>query len=386
MLHRKGLEASLIQMSPADRAMRNPPTHGMRVSKPAEECGEIPILFWLNDKVPMRLHEAVGVDGDGVTLLRFDQHLLQRLAILIPRQEFEFSRGTIENVVDQPTRSDSRLTCHNRSITTPNRKSKKSCVPIYSPFLLCLKPQTSYIPASMSTPAAQQRLSHNLRHRTDAVARVLRGDELSEIAADLGVPPREIEQWAKEYCRAGEMRLRQLPENFLERCVTSAEKLVPLATLISVVIAVTLFVQGQRKEAADRARVEAIERESRVRDAYTALDDRYLDYVKLCMEHPDLDVFDTPMKRTAPPTEQQRRQESMMLSMLMSVLERAYLMYSQPDDDFERGQWSAWVEYMKSWVVRDNFREEWKRSRKQFDGGFAKYVDSLMGEDATPRP
>ena len=140
----------------------------------------------------------------------------------------------------------------------------------------------------------------HLRRRVHAVTRVLGGEPVEAVAQELGVTPRDVDAWAKEFCRAGEIRLRQLPDNWFERVVTGAEKLVPLATLLSVVIAAVLFVQGQRKATAETARANALARESRVRDAYTALDDKYIQYVELCLQNKDLDVFDTPLVRTGP--------------------------------------------------------------------------------------
>ena len=229
--------------------------------------------------------------------------------------------------------------------------------------------------------------AHHLRRRVDAVARVMGGEPADAVAADLGVPPRVVDGWAKEFCRAGETRLRQLPDNGFERALTAAEKLVPLATLLSVVIAAALFVKGERKEAADRAQADASARQTRIRDAYTKLDDKYLDYVKLCLDHPDLDAFDTPLPLPhPPPTPQQRREEAMVLSVLLSVLERSYLMYAAPTDDFERAQWAAWSAYTRAWSARPNFRGEWAQSRGEFDAGFAAYVDGLVAEtSATTR-
>ncbi len=219
---------------------------------------------------------------------------------------------------------------------------------------------------------------HHLRRRVDAVARVLAGEPTDAVAAELGVPPRAVDAWAKEFCRAGETRLRQLPDNGLERALIAAEKLVPLATLLSVVIAAVLFVQGQRREAADRARSDALARESRVRDAYTGLDDKYLDYAKLCLDHPDLDVFDAPMANPPPATPERRRREGMVLSVLLGMLERAYLMYADPRDDFERNQWAAWSAYARAWSARPNFRAEWADDRAEFDAGFTAYLDGLV--------
>ena len=220
----------------------------------------------------------------------------------------------------------------------------------------------------------------HLRRRVDAVARVLAGEPAEAVAAELGVTARAVDAWAKEFCRAGETRLRQLPDNWFERTLVGAEKLVPLATLLSVVIAAVLFVQGQRHN-------DALAREARVRDAYAALDDKYLDYVKLCLDHPDLDVFDTPLVRPAPPTDRQRRQEAMVLSVLTSLFERAYLMYADPADAFERDQWTAWSAYLRAWAGRPNFRAEWATSRTEFDPAFSAYVDRLVAVPATrPTP
>ncbi len=222
----------------------------------------------------------------------------------------------------------------------------------------------------------------HLRRRVHAVTRVLSGEPVETVAEELGVTPREVDAWAKEFCRAGEIRLRQLPDNWFERLVTGAEKLVPLATLLSVLIAAVLFVQGQRKATAETARANALARESRVRDAYAALDDKYIQYVELCLQNKDLDVFDTPLARSAPATADQRRREAMLFAILQSILERAYLMFGDPDDGFERGQWSGWQTYMKAWSARENFRSEWAVGRDEFDPGFTKYMDDLIA--ATP--
>ncbi len=225
------------------------------------------------------------------------------------------------------------------------------------------------------------------KQRSHAVARLLDGEDVTELATELGVTTRQIELWTKEFCRAGDMRLRQLPDNGLERCLTAVEKLVPLATLVSVLLAVTLFIQGQRKEAAAQVQAQATARESRVHDAYTSLDDKYLDYVKVCLDHPDLDVSDTPMLRTAPPTRDQQRREAMVFSMLISVLERAYLMYGAPTDAFEKNQWTAWSAYMKEWTKRPNFHAEWVRTKSEYDANFGAYVDTLfLQASATTAP
>jgi hypothetical protein len=164
----------------------------------------------------------------------------------------------------------------------------------------------------------------------------------------------------------------------LERCLSPFERLVPLATLVSVAIAVALFVQGQAHEREAREREAARARETRVTEAFNALDDKYIEYVKLCVAHPELDVFDTPLVRERPPTAEERRRESMMFAILLSMMERAYVMYREPSDPFKKEQWAGWEVYLKSWLGRANFLEEWGRTKKEFDPGFAAYVDGLI--------
>ena len=91
-----------------------------------------------------------------------------------------------------------------------------------------------------------------------------------------------------------------LPEPF--------ERLVPLATLISVAIAVALFVQGQQRDREARDKEAARDREHRVTESFNALDDKYIDYVRLCLQHPDLDVYDTPLPHAGPLRPEQKRQ------------------------------------------------------------------------------
>ncbi len=237
-------------------------------------------------------------------------------------------------------------------------------------------------PLSPSLPVG----APHLRRRVEAVGRVLAGEPAEAVAAELGVSPAALDAWAKAFHRAGETRLRQLPDNVVERWLTAAEKLVPLATLVGVVITAVLFVQGQRREAAARAGADATAREARVRDAYSALDDKYRDYVKLCLDHPDLDVFDTPLADPPPVTPDRRRREAMVLSVLFSMLEQAYLMYGDPRDDFERTQWAAWSAYARAWSGRPNFRAEWAVGRAEFDAGFAAYLDGAIAQSPPPTP
>ena len=80
-----------------------------------------------------------------------------------------------------------------------------------------------------------------------------------------------------------------------------------------------------------------------------------------------------------PATEDERRRESMMFAILLSVMERSYLMYRDQTDAFKKEQWSGWETYIKSWVGRGNFAAEWERTKREFDPAFVVYLDGVIG-------
>lgn len=54
-----------------------------------------------------------------------------------------------------------------------------------------------------------------------------------------------------------------------------------MAPILGIPIAMILFVRDRNRERTDKSL-----------EAYDRLDERYIDYVKLCLEYPDLDVFE----------------------------------------------------------------------------------------------
>jgi hypothetical protein len=216
------------------------------------------------------------------------------------------------------------------------------------------------------------------RRKAEVVLRVMNGEDAHDVAEAMGVSVTEIETWRREFVIAGERRMGELPLGLLERCFSPFERLVPLASLVSVALAVFLFVQGQRRDREARERETARAREQRVTESFNALDDKYIDYVKLCLEHPELDVFDIPIPHAASPSPEVRRREGMMFAILISVLERSYLMYRDQTDPFKREQWAGWEAYIVKWLERPNFVEEWQRTKKEFDADFARYMDGLI--------
>ena len=211
------------------------------------------------------------------------------------------------------------------------------------------------------------------RRKSEAVIRVMNGEHAHEVAEDLGVSSAQVETWRREFILAGERRMGELPLGLFERCLSPFERLVPLATLISVSIGVLLYVQGQKKAQLQQ-----------VTDNFNALDDKYIEYAKLCLQHPDLDVFDIPVEHPTPRTVAQVREESMMFAVLTSMLERAFMTYHDQSDGFNRQEWESWSAYTRTWLTRQNFLAEWNRTKEVYDRDFRVYVDHQIANISNP--
>jgi len=137
-----------------------------------------------------------------------------------------------------------------------------------------------------------------------------------------------------------------------------------IVVILGLPLAYIQYLRTKRKEKRDREY-----------GTYNALDEKYLEFQKLCLEHPYLNIFDiqdeTPKKLTV----EQKKEELILYTMLFSIFERAYLLYSDQNSNIKKKQWSGWDSYIKSYCIREPFLEAWKISGNTFDIDFEKYME-----------
>jgi hypothetical protein len=121
-------------------------------------------------------------------------------------------------------------------------------------------------------------------------------------------------------------------------------------------------------------RKERVEREY---GTYDALDEKYIQYLTLSLQYPDLDVgeYPTVVENLSP---EQRMREIAMMSILMSILKRAYIMYSDKSNKKKEEEWTGWDEYIHGWYTRDSFKRNWKYVGQEFQSGFMKYISDVV--------
>lgn len=116
-------------------------------------------------------------------------------------------------------------------------------------------------------------------------------------------------------------------------------------------------------------------------EVYLNSNDKYIDYLHLCLQYPHLDVFeeriDAPKK-----TPEIERQELMMFSILLAVFEHAHRTYASRTlrSEFERTEFENWKGYMGFWAKRPNFQAAWSKLYSDYESKFQEYMDALIPE------
>jgi hypothetical protein len=140
-----------------------------------------------------------------------------------------------------------------------------------------------------------------------------------------------------------------------------------VVTILGLPLALYLFYSDKKKE-----------RKEREYGTYNALDDKYIHFLEMCLEKPELDVIEYSKEKSVSNKE---KQEQILFLILISILERAFLMYNDQSTKVKERQWAGWVEYMKDYCHKDNFRKRWPELGPQFDRQFVGFMNSLMNKD-----
>jgi hypothetical protein len=126
----------------------------------------------------------------------------------------------------------------------------------------------------------------------------------------------------------------------------------------------------------------------RIEDHYDQLDQRYIDFEKLCLDNITLDCADTPILPTPDLSQEDRLKQQLLYNILLSILERAYLKYQVERLNNRLTQWEGWDDYVSGFAARKAFRDVWKNQGDEYDECFQDYMDAKVhdAERADPIP
>ncbi len=140
-------------------------------------------------------------------------------------------------------------------------------------------------------------------------------------------------------------------------------------TVVGLPFAIWVFLKQERAE-----------RENEEEEAYLLLADAYNDFLKVVLQHSDLQL------RTATalenPTPEQRERMWVIFDMLISLFERAYLVaYKDSMSPSERRRWNSWDDTMREWCQRDDFFFALPQLLRGEDPGFQAYLQRVAQEE-----
>lgn len=143
------------------------------------------------------------------------------------------------------------------------------------------------------------------------------------------------------------------------------ELLSNMMTVFGLPFALAVFVYEQRRE-----------RESVAEAGYQMLSDAYTDFLKLVIDNPDLKLRSRDSVKL---TEEQHERRLALYEILISLLERAYLLaHKQNMKGHQLRRWHSWEDYMTEWCHREDFRKALPTLLKGEDENFAEYYRQLI--------
>jgi hypothetical protein len=127
-------------------------------------------------------------------------------------------------------------------------------------------------------------------------------------------------------------------------------------------------------------------------DAYKDLDEKYVQFLEVAAQHPELDLAEFGPARSPPSlSAEQRHRQRLLLQVLISILERACIMYLHSERNIPKRmretQWSGWDAYVGDYCRRESFLDayflDWPRTRdyvSQYDTRFDGYIRIKLAE------
>lgn len=142
-----------------------------------------------------------------------------------------------------------------------------------------------------------------------------------------------------------------------------------VVTVVGLPMAITFYVL-------DRLKQRAQEEEQ----TYLHLTDEYVSFLKLALEHADLKLLDP--RPTQGLDEEQRVRKSVLMSVLISLFERAYILtYDEKMRGADLRRWRSWEDWMREWCRREDFRAAMPIHLLGEDPEFTQYLQKIAAEE-----
>lgn len=160
----------------------------------------------------------------------------------------------------------------------------------------------------------------------------------------------------------------------LDIAIDVSSLLANAATFLGIPLALLVFILDRHRARRDREQ-----------QTYQTLQSAYSEYLRLCLERPELQLHDYNRDLSVELSAVDQRRKMVGLELLVSMFESAFFLYHlDQHSDFRRRQWSGWDAFMRDWASRKDFRRAWNEHLgDQFDSQFMAHMNRLVAE-STP--
>jgi hypothetical protein len=142
-----------------------------------------------------------------------------------------------------------------------------------------------------------------------------------------------------------------------------------VVTVVGLPFAIAVFIWEQRKERANEEE-----------EVFQRLSDEYAEFLKLVLQNADLHLTSPRVRIEL--TEEQQERKRVLLDILVSLFERAYLLVYEEDMNAQQQRlWLPWEDYMREWCRREDFRALLPAMLKGEDPDFAAHIQRLAREE-----
>lgn len=137
------------------------------------------------------------------------------------------------------------------------------------------------------------------------------------------------------------------------------------ATIIGIPLAIYIFYKDKIKE-----------RKLKEKEALFTSHSLYVDYLKICLENPGLNIYNTSFSGCHLTPEEKK--EIIIFEILFTYLESTFLYYEDQSDKIKQKRWTGWVNYIKDFSKQENFRKAWELTSGQLDEDFMKLMNDII--------
>ena len=159
-----------------------------------------------------------------------------------------------------------------------------------------------------------------------------------------------------------------------EYCKGWAEALSYVAVIITAPLALWEYKTNNAKERSEVAH-----------RVYREVVDKYVDFLKVCLERTRLDCSSVSLGIPKPPLSPvEVRQQKILYEVLTDAFEVAYVEYHPTeaplDPELMKAQWDGWEAYIKDFLRRPAYCHVYLDIRYSFDARFTGYMNNIAGD------